>query len=165
MDPLVIERAARALGTALAHRGWSLVTAESCTAGGLSAAITAIPGSSAWFDRGFITYSNAAKREMLGVDARVLDAEGAVSEACARAMVDGALARSPATVAVAITGIAGPGGGSGEKPVGTVWFAWAVRDAVVQTQQRRFTGDRMAVRAQSVAHALAGLIALVQPAG
>lgn len=147
-----------ALGAALRRRGVTAATAESCTGGLIAGAITDVPGSSGWFDRGFVTYSNEAKTEMLGVRPDILATHGAVSEATAAAMATGALARSRADVAVAVTGIAGPDGGSAEKPVGTVCFAWARRDGAVDTATRRFTGDRAAVRAATVEVALRGLI-------
>lgn len=146
------------LGALALARGAVLATAESCTGGLVAGAITSVAGSSAWFDRGFVTYSNAAKTALLGVPAAVIERDGAVSEATARAMVAGALAGSDATLAVAVTGIAGPGGGTAAKPVGTVCFAWAVRGGAVETTTRRFPGDRAAVRRASVAAALAGLV-------
>lgn len=136
-----------------------LVTAESCTGGWVSEAITAIPGSSAWFDRGFVTYSNAAKNEMLGVKLSTLDQFGAVSEETAREMAAGALNNSHAHLSVAITGIAGPDGGTNDKPVGTVWFAWADQNSIVATQHI-FAGDRTKVREQAVVIALEGLLEL-----
>lgn len=141
-----------------------LATAESCTGGWVAQAATAIAGSSAWFDRGFVTYSNPAKTDVLGVPAALLARHGAVSEPVARAMAEGALARSRAQVAVAITGIAGPDGGTAEKPVGTVWFAWAMQGQGTRAEQRRFGGDREAVRRQSVAIALEGLLATIRRA-
>ncbi len=152
---------ARRLGTACRARGVLLATAESCTGGGVAEAITRIAGSSAWFERGFVTYTNAAKEELLGVAHDALAAHGAVSEAVAARMAAGALARSSAQAAVAVTGIAGPGGGSAAKPVGLVWFAWAHRGGAVQCRRFVFRGDRAAVRRQSVAVALQGLIDLV----
>ncbi len=148
------------LAELLAARGGMLATAESCTGGMIAAACTDLAGSSAWFERGFVTYSNAAKTELLGVPAALADAHGAVSEPVARAMAEGAVARSSASVAVAVTGVAGPGGGSADKPVGTVWFGWCVGGETV-TQQCRFDGDRAAVRAQTVAHAVRRLVALL----
>ncbi|HSH06485.1 MAG TPA: nicotinamide-nucleotide amidohydrolase family protein [Burkholderiales bacterium] len=135
-----------------------LVTAESCTGGWVAQAITAVAGSSGWFERGYVTYSNAAKQESLGVQTETLQRCGAVSEETARAMAQGALAASHATVAVAVTGVAGPSGGSPEKPVGMVCFAWALRDRQPRSETRRFTGDRGAVRRQSVIRSLQGLI-------
>ena len=130
-----------------------LATAESCTGGLIAAACTDLAGSSVWFERGFVSYSNAAKTELLGVPAILIERHGAVSEPVARAMVEGALRHSRAQVAVAVTGVAGPGGGSPDKPVGTVWFGWATPDGVV-TDKRCFDGDRQHVREATVQHAL-----------
>jgi nicotinamide-nucleotide amidase len=130
-----------------------LATAESCTGGLIAAACTDLAGSSVWFERGFVSYSNAAKTELLGVPADLIEAQGAVSEPVVRAMVEGALRHSRAQVAVAVTGVAGPGGGSPDKPVGTVWFGWATPDGVV-TDKRCFDGDRQQVREATVQHAL-----------
>lgn len=152
--------ASRDLGERLLSRGWLLATAESCTGGGIAAAVTDVGGSSAWFDRGFVTYSNAAKQDMLGVPEATLVAHGAVSEATARAMAVGALARSAASITVAVTGVAGPTGGSPAKPVGTVWFAYALADGRVHARGHRFDGDRAAVRLATVKCALADLIQL-----
>jgi nicotinamide-nucleotide amidase len=149
---------ARALGAALARRGWKVATAESCTGGLVAGAITEIAGSSGWVDRGFVTYSNEAKVELLGVAAATLARFGAVSEETAREMAAGAIAASRAKLAVAVTGIAGPDGGTPGKPVGTVCFAWARRAGTVETATRRFPGDRAEVRAASVAAALQGLL-------
>jgi nicotinamide-nucleotide amidase len=149
---------AESLGRALKARNASLVTAESCTGGGAAEAVTAIAGSSEWFERGFVTYSNAAKEEMLGVRARTLEQHGAVSEETAREMALGALAHSRGTLAVAITGIAGPTGGTPAKPVGTVRFAWASRSGALRSETRHFSGDREAVRRRSVERALAGAL-------
>ena len=146
------------VGETLQRRGWMAATAESCTGGWIAKCMTDVAGSSAWFDRGFVTYSNAAKQDMLGVDAAVLESEGAVSEATVAAMVRGALAHSRADIAVAVSGIAGPGGGRPGKPVGTVCFAWATRDGLHRVTTCHFEGDREAVRRQSVAHALQGLL-------
>ena len=151
-----------ALGRALAERGWRAATAESCTGGLVAAAITDIPGSSGWFDRGFVTYTDDAKRTDLAVPATLLATHGAVSEPVARAMAEGALARSAADVAVSITGIAGPGGGTPGKPVGTVCFGFARRAGEAEARTLHLEGDRAAVRAQSVDIALEGLIALAQ---
>ena len=145
------------LATQLGRRGWLLATAESCTGGLIAAACTDLAGSSDWFERGFVTYSNAAKTELLGVPAHVIRQHGAVSEPVARAMARGAIAHARAHVAVAVTGVAGPGGGSADKPVGTVWFGWHL-PGFTETECRHFDGDRAAVRAQTVAHALAGLL-------
>jgi nicotinamide-nucleotide amidase len=147
------------LGGLLEARGWRASTAESCTGGLVAGAITDVAGSSTWFERGFVTYSNEAKTEMLGVRAETLAAHGAVSEATAREMVAGALERSTSDVVVAVTGIAGPSGGSPEKPVGLVCFAWGRRGGGVESCTRRFSGDRAAVREAAVIAALDGLIA------
>ena len=135
-------------------RGWMIVTAESCTGGLIAAALTAVSGSSDVVDRGFVTYSNAAKTAMLGVPAALIAAQGAVSGPVAAAMADGALIRSDAHVAVSVTGVAGPGGGSAEKPVGTVWFGLAIRGGEVTTLRCQLPGDRDGVRAASVQQAL-----------
>ena len=148
------------VGQALQARGLLLATAESCTGGGVAQAVTDVGGSSAWFERGFVTYSNGAKSTMLGVPAELIAAHGAVSEEVAAAMAQGALARSDARVAVSTTGIAGPTGGVPGKPVGTVCFGWAM-DGRVQTQRLVFAGDRQAVRAQAVAHALQELLRFI----
>lgn len=149
---------ARILGKALLARHWQCAAAESCTGGRVAAAITDISGSSQWFERGFVTYANQAKIDMLGVSAELLNKEGAVSEAVVRAMAEGALTFSQADVVVAITGIAGPNGGSVEKPVGLVWFAWAQRGGITSTQAFHFKGDRSLIRQQAVHVALEGLI-------
>ncbi|HEX3631675.1 MAG TPA: CinA family protein [Casimicrobiaceae bacterium] len=148
--------AARLAELALA-RQVMLATAESCTGGLVAGAITDIAGSSGWFERGFVTYSNRAKIEQLGVDPDLIARHGAVSEQTVKAMAEGALAASGAQWAVAVTGIAGPAGGSPDKPVGTVWFAWAGPRGV-EAMHRRLEGDRAAVRAASVAIALQGLV-------
>lgn len=153
---------ARALGRLCKRRRMVLATAESCTGGGVATAITRISGSAKWFDRAFVTYSNGAKREMLGVAQRTLRNHGAVSKEVAREMARGALARSPADAVVAITGIAGPTGGSRSKPVGTVWFAWASRDGLVQARKFRFPGNRVEVRLASVYVALQGFTDLLR---
>ena len=157
LDPSILDQAISVLEACRA-RGLMLATAESCTGGLIAAALTAIAGSSDVVDRGFVTYSNAAKTEMLGVPERLIAAEGAVSAPVARAMAAGALERSRAAIAVAVTGVAGPGGGTEAKPVGLVWFGLAVRGRAVASESRVFPGDRAAVRAATVAHAL-GLIA------
>lgn len=144
----------------LLKKQWRLATAESCTGGLISAACTDLAGSSAWFERGFVTYSNDAKIELLGVEERLLRRAGAVCEGAARGMVTGALAHSHAQVAVAVTGVAGPTGGSAEKPVGTVWLAWHV-DGRTHSELRQFAGDRAAVRMATVRHALARLARLL----
>lgn len=142
----------------LIARGERLATAESCTGGLIAKLCTDLAGSSAWFDRGLVTYSNAAKHELLGVPNAVFDTDGAVSEACARAMVEGLLRNSPVHWSVAVTGIAGPGGGVADKPVGTVWIAWARRGEPGQAQHRLLVGDREAIREQTAAIALSGLL-------
>jgi nicotinamide-nucleotide amidase len=146
------------LASELKARGQMMVTAESCTGGLIAGACTELSGSSDWFERGFVTYSNAAKTELLGVPAALIGAHGAVSEPVAQAMAAGAVANAHAHWSVAVTGVAGPTGGSPEKPVGTVWFGWAT-PAGVFTEHRRFDGDRAAVRQATVAHALTGLLA------
>ena len=157
-DQSSLEALAARVGAALLADRLKLATAESCTGGWVSQCLTAIAGSSAWFERGFVTYSNTAKQEMLGVPEASLEAHGAVSQPVAVAMAEGALRHSRADWAVSITGIAGPDGGSAEKPVGTVCFAWSSRNAGTTTETRHFAGDRPAVRAQSVAYVLAGLL-------
>lgn len=147
------------VGLSLQDRQLLLATAESCTGGGVAAAVTDIAGSSAWFERGFVTYSNEAKTQMLGVPAALIAAHGAVSVEVAAAMAQGALRHSAAQVAVSTTGIAGPGGAVPGKPVGTVCFGWASA-AGVRTERCCFDGDRQAVREQAVAHALQGLLQL-----
>ena len=144
---------ARKLGAALKAQGLKLVTAESCTGGWVATALTAIPGSSDWFERGYVTYSNEAKREDLGVAEQTLRRHGAVSEQVVREMAAGALERARAQVALAITGVAGPTGGTADKPVGLVCFAWA-HGSKITSETRRFDGDRESVRRQSVLHAL-----------
>ena len=150
---------AEALLALLRARGQRVATAESCTGGLIAAALTAVAGSSDVVDRGFVTYSNAAKTEMLGVPAALIEAQGAVSEAVARAMAEGAVARSPAELAVAVTGVAGPGGGTPDKPVGLVWFGLARREGTCLVEARVFPGDRAAVRLATVRHAFALLAA------
>ena len=151
---------ARQLADRLLAKQLKLVTAESCTGGLIAAACTDLAGSSAWFERGFVTYSNEAKHELLGVEERILRRAGAVCEGVARAMAEGALAHSKAQVAVAVTGVAGPTGGSPAKPVGTVWFGFAVPGEVI-TEKCRFEGDRAAVRAATVQHAFTRLLELM----
>lgn len=167
MDDGEIDSLAREVGKALKRCGLTLATAESCTGGWVSTAITSVAGSSEWFDRGFVAYSNDAKRELLGVAEASLRDHGAVSERVAGEMAEGALAKSAAGVSVAVTGIAGPGGGTAEKPVGTVCLAWAMRGESADAETRRFAGDRGAVRCQSVVAALDGLLKklLAVPAG
>ena len=149
---------AEQLGTALKAKGWTLAVAESCTGGGLAYACTAVPGSSDWFERGVVTYSNRAKEEMLGIPAALIARHGAVSDEVARAMAEGILIYSHADLAAAITGIAGPGGGSPTKPVGTVWVACAGRGRETVSRCNQFNGDRAAVRAHSIVAALETLI-------
>lgn len=149
-----------ALSDRLLRRRRMLATAESCTGGLIAGACTELSGSSVWFERGFVTYSNASKTEMLGVDAGLIARVGAVSEAVARAMAQGAVARSHAQIALSVTGVAGPTGGSPDKPVGTVWFGWSI-DGQVHAEMRRFPGNRAVVRAATVRHALQRLLELV----
>jgi nicotinamide-nucleotide amidase len=156
-----LHRLARTLGDKLAAAGWRLVTAESCTGGWIAKTITDIPGSSRWLEGGFVTYSNQAKQDLLAVRSDTLATHGAVSDAVVREMASGALSRSRVQVAVAVSGIAGPGGGSSDKPVGTVWLAWAIAGQAQISACRLFHGDREAVRRQAVAEALKGLIDLV----
>lgn len=153
------------LAQALSARGWMLATAESCTGGLIAASCTELAGSSAWFDRAVVSYSNEAKSELLGVDAALIAAHGAVSEPVARAMAEGVLARSKAQVAVAVTGIAGPGGGSPDKPVGTVWLAWACQGQPTRAAVQHLAGDRAEVRRQTCVVALDGVLALAQAEG
>ena len=152
-----MEELAKKLGEELKRARAMLVTAESCTGGWVAQAVTSVAGSSDWFERGFVTYSNASKQELLGVREETLEEHGAVSEQTAREMAQGALARSKGTLALAVTGVAGPAGGSREKPVGMVCFAWADRNSL-KSETRRFSGDRESVRRQSVVHALEGLL-------
>lgn len=154
--PALVERLAAQLQ---AHKLY-LATAESCSGGLIAGACTNLSGSSNWFERGFVTYSNAAKSEMLGVDAALIDAHGAVSEEVARAMAQGALRHAHAQVSVAVTGVAGPTGGSADKPVGLVWFGFALPGQLV-TEKMHFAGNRAAVRAATVRHALQRLTELL----
>ncbi|MGD9941691.1 MAG: CinA family protein [Burkholderiaceae bacterium] len=153
LERRVFDQAA-ALGRALRGCGWRVATAESCTGGLVARALTEIGGSSDWFERGFVTYGNAAKSDLLGVSPATLQAEGAVSETVAREMAEGALSRSRSQLALAITGIAGPGGAVPGKPVGTVCFGWAAIETAPCTETRHFSGDRAAVRAQAAHYAL-----------
>ncbi|MGQ9424723.1 CinA family protein [Gilvimarinus sp. F26214L] len=148
------------LGEALRRRGWNVTTAESCTGGGVSFALTSVPGSSGWLEGAYVTYSNRIKTALLGVEERVLETDGAVSEATVRQMAAGALRLSGADLAVSISGIAGPDGGTASKPVGTVWFAWmrAGEEAVVA--RHVYKGNRDAVREQAIMTALQGLLGL-----
>jgi nicotinamide-nucleotide amidase len=152
-------------GTRLKASRRVLVTAESCTGGWIAQAVTAIAGSSEWFERGYVTYSNESKQELVGVEAATLARFGAVSEETAREMAAGALAGSRGSVALSVTGVAGPSGGSAEKPVGMVCFSWALRDGRTKSETRHFAGDRAAVRRQSVIRALQGLIEVLDEAG
>ena len=152
---------AQQVGDALLARGWLFATAESCTGGGIAAALTDIAGSSQWFERGFVTYSNQAKQDMLGVRDETLASHGAVSESTVREMVLGALAQSRAQVAVAVSGIAGPGGATPDKPVGLVYLAWSIAGDEPRISTRHFDGDRSAVRAQTVTCALQGVLELL----
>jgi nicotinamide-nucleotide amidase len=156
-NQLVQEVSARLLA-----KGWKMASAESCTGGWIAKCCTDRAGSSAWFERGFVTYSNAAKQDMLGVDSATLLKAGAVSREVALQMADGARRRAGVEVAVAVTGVAGPDGGTAEKPLGTVWFAWSTA-ARSEAGMIRFAGDRDAVRRQSVAHSLQGLIGRLEP--
>lgn len=149
---------AEKVGARLKSARLLLACAESCTGGWVAQAVTAVAGSSDWFDRGFVTYSNAAKQEMLGVESVTIDRFGAVSEETAREMASGALMHSRADVALAITGVAGPAGGTPAKPVGMVCFAWALRNGATESDTRRFAGDREQVRRESVVAALAGVL-------
>jgi len=159
LDPL-----AASVGAALLRQRRTLTLAESCTGGLVAACVTSIAGSSAWFERGFVTYTNLAKQELLGVPAAILAAHGAVSEATALAMTAGALNHSPADWAVSLTGIAGPGGGSAEKPVGTVWIAWQSRGQVGLALRHQFEGDRAAIRLSATETALRGLLERLESA-
>ena len=152
-----LQQLAEQVGQALRQRQWMLCAAESCTGGWVAKILTDVVGSSAWFERGFVTYTNVSKQEMLGVEARILDEHGAVSEATVQGMASGALQHSHADISLAITGIAGPGGGTEAKPVGLVWFAWGIRDTAVHSEQHVFDGDREAVRRQAVQTALQGV--------
>jgi nicotinamide-nucleotide amidase len=146
------------VGGALKAHGLMLATAESCTGGGVAQAITDVAGSSAWFERGFVTYSNLSKQQMLDVSEATLIRHGAVSEAVVREMVAGALANSAAQVALAVSGIAGPEGGTSDKPVGTVWFAWGIKNGALHAQRHQVGGSRTEVRARSVHIALQGVL-------
>ncbi|HSV59658.1 MAG TPA: CinA family protein [Variovorax sp.] len=149
------------LADLLRQKQWMMATAESCTGGLIAGACTDLAGSSDWFERGIVSYSNAAKAELLGVDPALIAAHGAVSEPVVRAMAAGALERSKAQVSVAVTGVAGPAGGSADKPVGTVWFGWSV-NGQLRSERRRFEGDRATVRAATVHYALQTLVHLIR---
>lgn len=157
LDTSALEANLTQISLELLKHSHLLATAESCSGGMIAAACTDLAGSSQWFERGFVTYSNAAKVEMLGVTAALIEQEGAVSEAVARAMADGALAHSQAHVSLAVTGVAGPTGGSEAKPVGTVWFAWCV-NGETHSEMQHFAGDRAAIRAATVRYALQRLL-------
>jgi len=157
-DDEVLQQLAQAIGNRLHGRGVQLVTAESCTGGWVGKIITDIAGSSTWYERGYITYTNIAKKELLGVSEETLQVYGAVSEETVCEMARGALAHSHADLALAITGIAGPGGGSAKKPVGLVWLAWANNDGYLHSEAKQFAGDREQVRRQAVACALEGVL-------
>ena len=158
---MTTEALVQQLAQALTQRGWMMATAESCTGGLIAATCTDLAGSSTWFDRGVVTYSNQAKVDLLGVPPELIAQHGAVSEPVARAMAQGILARSQAQVAVAVTGVAGPGGGSPDKPVGTVWLAWAQTAGPTLALRIQAPGDRAQVRWATVQQALAGLIPLI----
>ena len=155
-------RLAEEVGQGLKTRGLMLATAESCTGGWIAEAVTMVPGSSAWFERGFVTYTYVSKREMLGVSADTLAQHGAVAEPTVREMARGALAASHAQIAVAVSGTAGPGGGTLEKPVGTVCLAWRAKNGETRSETQRFAGNREAVRRQAVTHALEGVLRLLE---
>ena len=161
MDDSTLQDLAIKIGSALARQGLMLASAESCTGGWLGQTITSIAGSSAWYERGFITYTDISKREMLGVSSTTLEQYGAVSEEIAYEMAEGAIARSHAQVSVAVTGIAGPGGGTAKKPVGMICFAWIIKDGLARTETRYFSGSREEIRQQAVAGALQGVIDLL----
>ena len=156
LEDAEVDALATRLGRRLAREGAMICTVESCTGGLIARALTETPGSSQWFERGFVTYTNEAKQDLVGVTAGTLGRHGAVSEPTAREMAEGALRRSVSRLAVSVTGVAGPGGGSPDKPVGTVCFGWALADGPTRTETRRFDGDRAAVRRQAALHALRG---------
>ena len=162
-DDAMFEKLVTEMALELTAIGWKMATAESCTGGWIAKCCTDLAGSSAWFERGFVTYSDAAKKDALGIDARILQEAGAVSRAVALQMAEGARRRAGVDIAVAVTGIAGPEGGTLDKPVGTVWFAWSRKDHAPDAEAVGFRGDRDAVRRQTVAHALQGLIERLAP--
>lgn len=162
MNEILLNDMAGRVGKFLKDRKMVLVTAESCTGGGLAEIITRIPGSSAWFERGFVTYSNISKQELLGITPETLEQSGAVSEETARAMAEGALANSHGDISVAITGIAGPEGGTTEKPVGTVCIAWGQKGAASRSVRTVFAGDRLQIRRQASLMAIQGLIDMLE---
>ncbi len=157
-----MHRLAADLGARLKGMKRSVATVESCTGGGVARVITAVPGSSRWFERGFITYSNAAKTEMVGVRRELIQSHGAVSVEVATAMAEGGVRCSNADCGIAVTGVAGPDAGTASNPVGTVCFAWAAPRQKTRTERAHFTGDRHAIREQSITHALAGLLDLLR---
>ena len=159
--PSTMYRLAEKVGAALKARRLMLATAESCTGGWIAETVTMVSGSSEWFERGYVTYTYISKREMLGVKEGTLAKHGAVAEEVVREMVEGALARSHAQVAVAVSGVAGPTGGTPEKPVGTVCFAWGMKGGASRTETKHLAGDREAVRRKSVEHALKGVLGLL----
>lgn len=150
------------LGETLLARKQTVTCAESCTGGGIASAITDVPGSSQWFHTGFVTYADQSKQQLLDVSPQILMTEGAVSEPVVKLMAKGALIKSEADIAVAVSGVAGPGGGSAEKPVGLVWFCWATASGAVETQSVQFPGERSVVRAMAIECALEGLLRLLQ---
>ena len=156
LDELV-EKVARSLRNSTQ----TLAVAESCTGGAIAATLTSLAGSSAWFERGFVVYSHAAKTDMLGVNATTANRFGSVSEPVVQEMVQGALQRSQASIALAVTGVAGPGGGTAQKPVGTVWFAWAGRQSATVTRRHLFDGDRQLIREQCIKTALVGILSVL----
>ncbi len=158
---ITLKGLAESVGNGLLLRGEKLATAESCTGGWISMLVTSIAGSSSWFDRGFVTYSNEAKQEMLAIDSDIIEIHGAVSEETARCMAQGAVGNSHAQAGLSVTGIAGPSGGSDEKPVGTVCFGWLV-NGLCDTETCHFTGDRKEVREQSVSYALTGMLVRIE---
>lgn len=167
-DDAALKSLATELGNALHTQHRMLATAESCTGGWVAKVLTDIPGSSTWFDRGFVTYTNQAKQDLLDVPPAILDSQGAVSQQTAEAMAQGGLRYSQADFSLAITGIAGPGGSTPDKPVGLVWFSWAVKqkggEPVIWSSQHVFAGDREAVRRQAVATALQGMLGGIEKA-
>ena len=164
-DERKFERLVEKLASRLKERGWNIATAESCTGGWIAKCCTDLAGSSAWFERGFVSYSNRAKQELLGVNGSSLEQAGAVSRAVAIEMAQGARQRAGVHAALAVTGVAGPDGGTPDKPVGTVWFAWSLEGRAVHSEVMQFRGDRDAVRRQTVAHALVGLVELMASGG
>jgi nicotinamide-nucleotide amidase len=156
-----LQRLAEAVASCLLLREMTLACAESCTGGWIAKVCTDLPGSSVWFDRGFVTYSNLSKSQMLSIGSKTIERDGAVSVAVARQMAEGALREARTDVAVAVTGIAGPDGGTESKPVGTVWFAWTMKGKKIVTEMQVFEGDRESIRRATVAHALVGIVTMV----